>query len=54
MECTTAGVTVQSGTPLLSSSLFGEARVRLVDGDQAFVVTVAPGKVSGTVRVKLS
>jgi hypothetical protein len=54
MECTTAGVTVQSRTPLLSSSLFGEARIRLVDGDQAFVVTVAPGKVSGTVRVKLS
>ena len=54
MPCTTAGVTVRSVTPLLSSSLFGGARVRLVDGDQAFTVTAAPGDVSGTVKVKLS
>jgi hypothetical protein len=54
MPCTTAGVTVRSVTPHLSSSLFGGAHVRLVDGDQAFTVTAAPGKVSGTVNVKLS
>jgi hypothetical protein len=54
MKCTTAGITVRSGTPLLSSSLFGEVRVRLADGKQAFLVTVAPGTVTGTVTVRLS
>lgn len=53
MKCTTGPVTVKSQTPLLSSSLFGEVRVRLVDGDQPYLATAVPGTVSGTVTVNL-
>ena len=41
MKCTTAGTTVPSRTPLLSSSLFGEVRVHLADGEQAFLATAS-------------
>jgi hypothetical protein len=54
MTCTTAGISVPSRTPYLTSSLFGEAHVGLEDGAQDFVVEAAPGTVSGTVNVKLS
>jgi len=53
-ECTTAGVRVPSRSSLLSSSLFGEVRIRVVDGDQAFVDTVTPGTVGGTVSVTVT
>ena len=53
-ECTTAGVRVPSRSPLLSSSLFGEVRIRVVNGDQAFVDTITPGTVEGTVNVTLA
>jgi hypothetical protein len=52
--CTTAGVAVQSRTSLISSSLFGEVHIRLVDGEQTFVDSIATGTVSGTVTVTLS
>lgn len=54
MKCTTAGTTVRSSTPFLSSSLFGEVHVRLADGEQAFLATAVPGEITGTVTVKLS
>jgi hypothetical protein len=50
----TAGITVPSRTPLLSSSLFGEVRVRLADGEQAYLAKAVPGEVTGTLTVKLS
>jgi len=53
-ECTTAGVRIPSRSSLLSSSLFGEVRIRVVSGDQAFVDTVTPGIVSGTVSVTVT
>jgi len=53
MKCTTAGVTINTGTTLLTSTLFGEVHLRLADGDQAFLVSSAAGKASGTVSVKL-
>lgn len=53
-ECTTAGVRVPSRSSLLSSSLFGEVRIRVVNGDQAFVDTITPGTVGGTVNVSLA
>jgi hypothetical protein len=52
--CTTAGVAVRSRTSLISSSLFGEVHIRLVDGEQTFVDSIATGTVSGTVTVTLS
>ncbi len=52
MTCTTAGVSVESTTPLISSTLFGELRVRVVDGDQPFTDTISPAK--GTITVTLA
>ena len=52
MTCTTAGVTVQSKSPLLSSSLLGDLHVLLVDGDQPFVDSLSPA--TGTLSVTLS
>jgi len=53
-ECTTAGVRTPSRSSLLSSSLFGEVRIRVVNGDQAFVDVITPGTVGGTVSVTLA
>lgn len=53
-KCTTAGIEVPSRSPLISSSLFGEVRIRAVNGDQDFVDTVATGTVVGTVAVSVS
>lgn len=52
MTCTTAGVSVQSRSPLLSSSLIGDLHVVLVDGDQPFVDSLSPA--TGTLSVTLS
>ncbi len=52
MTCTTAGVTVQSKSQLLSSSLLGDLHVLLVDGDQPFVDSLSPA--TGTLSVTLS
>ena len=49
---TTAGVTVQSKSQLLSSSLLGDLHVLLVDGDQPFVDSLSPA--TGTLSVTLS
>ena len=53
IKCTTAGVTINTKTSLLTSTLFGDVHVRLADGNQAFVVSSAAGTASGTVSVKL-
>jgi hypothetical protein len=52
--CTTAGIEIPSRSPLISSSLFGEFRIRVVNGDQDFVDTVSPGTIAGTVAVTVS
>ena len=52
MTCTTAGVSVPSKSPLLSSSLLGDLHVQLVDGDQPFVDSLSPA--TGTLSVTMS
>jgi hypothetical protein len=53
MKCTTAGVTINTRTTLLTSTLFGEVHLLLADGSQPFLVSSAGGKASGTVSVQL-
>lgn len=50
--CTTAGISIQSQTSLISSTLIGDLHVGLVDGDQPFVDTLSPA--TGTLTVTLS
>ncbi len=52
MTCTTAGVEIQSKSPLLSSTLLADLHVQLVDGAQPFVTSLSPA--TGTLSATMS